>query len=78
MSLFTVTALITIPFAKKSATARKGLVLWHWKGIWVYIRVINIFLVARFIIYYIESVIYIMSLDIIRETIITAAEFNSV
>ena len=35
-------------------------------------------LVVRFTIYYTESVIYIMSLDIIRETTATVIEFNSV
>ena len=29
MSLFVVTTLIIIPFAKKSAAAKKGLVLWY-------------------------------------------------
>ena len=70
MSLSIVTTSVTIPFAKKSTIARKG--------IWVYIRVINIFLVARFTIYYTESVIYIMSLNIIRETTTTITKFNGV
>ena len=39
--------------------------------------VITIFLIARLTIYYIESIIYIMSLDVIREAT-TAAEFNGV
>jgi hypothetical protein len=33
---------------------------------------------ARFTTYYIESVIYIISLDIIKETTTTATEFNGV
>ena len=73
-----VTALITILFIKESTAAKRGLVLWHWKGIWVYIKVINIFLVARFTIYYTESVIYIMSLDVIKEPIIIITELNGV
>src|SRR5580693_1713692 len=73
-----VTASITIPSAKESAAARKGLAPWHRKGIWVYVGVISIFLVARFTICYIESVIYTVSSDVIRETTATAAEFNGV
>ena len=44
----------------------------------MYTRVINIFLVAGLAIHYIESVIYIMSLDVIRETTVTAVKFNSI
>jgi hypothetical protein len=44
----------------------------------VYSRVISIFLVARLTIYYIESVIYIVSLDVIREATTTTIEFNGV
>ena len=33
---------------------------------------------ARFIIYYIESVVYIISLDVIKETTATAVKFNGV
>ena len=36
------------------------------------------FLVIRLAIYYIEFVIYIMSLDIIKEIIITTAELNNI
>ena len=78
MSLSAVTALITIPFAKESAAVKRGLVLQYQKGIQVYIRVINIFPVVRFTICYTKSVIYIMSLDIIKETTATAAKFNGV
>ena len=78
ISLFAVTALIIIPFIKKFTTARKGLALQYQEGIQVYIKVINIFLVAKFTIYYTKSVIYAMSLDIIRKTIATTAEFNGV
>ena len=78
MSLSAVTALITIPFIKEFATAKRGLVPWHWKGIWVYIRVINIFLVARFTICHTKSIIYIISSDVIRETTATTVKFNGV
>ena len=77
-SLSLVTALITIPFTKESAVARRGLARWHWQGIWVYLGVISIFPVARLAIYYTESIIYTMSLDIIREATTTAAEFDGV
>ena len=33
---------------------------------------------ARFTIYYIESVVYIMSSDVIKKTTATAAKFNGV
>ena len=78
MSLSIVTALVTIPFIKESAVAKKRLVLWHQKGIQVYIRAINIFLVARFTIYYTKSVIYIISLDIIREPITIIIKLDGV
>ena len=39
---------------------------------------INIFLVARLAICHTESVIYIMSLDVIREPIIITAKLNGV
>ena len=77
-SLSIVTILVTIPFVKESAAARGGLVRWHWKGIWVLFRVINIFLVARLATRHIESVIYIMSPDIIREPITITIKFNGV
>ena len=73
-----VTTLVTIPSIKESAAARGGLAQWHWKGIWVLLRVISIFLVARLATRYIESVIYIIFLDIIRESITIIIEFNSV
>ena len=73
-----VITLVTIPFIKESAAARGGLAQWHWKGIWVLLRVISIFLIARLAIYYIKSVIYIISLDIIREPITIITKFNSV
>ena len=78
MSLSAVTTLVTIPFVKESAVARGGLVQWYWKGIWVLFRVINIFLVARLAICYTESIIYIISPDIIREPVTIIAELNSV
>ena len=78
MSLSAVTILITIPFIKESAAARGGLAQWHWKGIWVFLKIINIFFVAGLAIHYIESVIYIISLDIIREPIIITVEFNNI
>ena len=77
-SLSTVIFLVTIPFAEKSAVARRGLVRWHWKGIWVFLGVISIFLVARLTTHYTESVIHIMSLDVIKEATITVAEFDSI
>jgi len=73
-----VTFLVTIPFIKESAVARRGLAQWHWKGIWVFLGVISIFLVARLTTHYTESVIHIMSLDVIKEAIITIAELNGV
>ena len=73
-----ITALVTISSTKKFTMARKGLAQQHQKGIQVLPRVISIFLVARLTICYIESIIYIMSLDIIREATITTAKFNSV
>jgi hypothetical protein len=42
------------------------------------LRVINILLIVKLIIYYIESVIYIMSLNIIRGAITTITELNGV
>ena len=78
MSLFMVTTLVTIPSVKKSAVARGGLARWHWKGIWILLRVINIFLVARLAIRHAESVIYIMSLDVVREPITITTELDGV
>ena len=78
MSLSIVTTLVIIFFIKESAIAKKGLALQYQKGIQVYIRVINIFLVARLTIYYIKSVIYVISLDIIKELIIITAELDGV
>ena len=78
ISLSAVTTLVTIPSVKESAVARGGLVQWYWKGIWVFFRVISIFLVARLAICYTESVIYIISLDVIREPITITAKLNSV
>ena len=51
---------------------------WNWKGIWVYLRVVSIFLVARLTTRHIESIIRAMSLDVVREAATTAAEFNGV
>jgi hypothetical protein len=59
ISLFIITALVTIPSIKE-------------------FRVINVFLVARLTIHYTESVIYIISLDVIGEPITITAELNSV
>ena len=73
-----VTVLITIPFAKEFAATRKGLAQWHWKGIWVFLRVMGIFLMARLTARYIKSIIYVMSLDVIREATTTIAKFDSV
>ena len=42
------------------------------------LRVINIFLVVKLTIRYTESVIYIMSLDVIREPITITAKLNGV
>ena len=77
-SLSAVTALITIPSIKEIAAARKGLVLQYQKGIWVYIKVISIFPVARFTIYYTKSVVYMISLDVIKKTTATVIKFNGV
>ena len=73
-----VTASITIPSAKESAAARRGLAPWHRKGIWVHVGVVSIFPVARFTTCHAESVVHAMSSDVIRETTATAAEFNGV
>ena len=78
ISLFIVTTLVTIPFVKESAAARGGLAQWHWKGIWVLFRVISIFLMAGLAICYIKSIIYIMSLDVIREPITIIIKLNGV
>ena len=72
------TVLVTIPSAKEFAAASRGLARWHRKGIQVYLRVISVFLVARLTIRYIESIIYTMFSDVIREATTTAAEFNGV
>ena len=48
------------------------------KGDLGFFRVISIFLVVRLTIYYIESIIYIISLDVVKEPIIITAEFNGV
>ena len=48
------------------------------KGDLVYTKVINIFLIVRLTIYYIKSIIYTISLDIIREAITTIIKFNNV
>ena len=77
-SLSAVTASVTIPSAKESAAARRGLARWHRKGILVRLRVVSIFLVARLTTCYIESIIYTVSSDVIREATTTAAEFNGV
>ena len=78
MSLSAVTTLVTIPFAKGSAIVRKKLAPWYWKGIWVYTRVISVFLMARLTIYHTESIIYVISLDIIKETTTIITKFNGV
>ena len=78
MSLFIVITLVTIPSVKESAAARGGLARWHWKGIWVLFRVISIFLIAGLAIHHIKSVIYIMSLDVIKKPITIATKFNGV
>ena len=78
MSLSAVTILVIIPFVKESAVARGGLAQWYWKGIWVLLRVINIFPVARLAICYTESVIYIISLDVIRESVTITVKFDGV
>ena len=77
-SPFTIIILVTIFFAKESAITKRGLTRWHWKGIWVFFRVVSIFLMAGLTAYYAKSVIYIMSLDIIGEAITTIAEFDGV
>ena len=73
-----VTVSVTIPFVKESAMARRGLVWWHWKGIWILLGVISIFPVARLTTHHVKSIIYAMSLDVIREATITAAELDGV
>ena len=78
ISLSIVTILVTIPSVKESAVARGGLVQWYWKGIWVFFRVISIFLVARFTTYHTKSIVYIIFSDVVRETTATAIKFNSV
>ena len=78
MSLSIVITLVTIPSVKESAAARGELAQWHWKGIWVLLGVISIFLVAKLTIYYIESVIDIISSNVVRETTTTITKFNSV
>jgi len=77
-SLSTVTALVTIPFVKKPAIAKRELARWHWKIIWILFGVISIFLIAKLTIHQTKSIIYVMSLDIIKETTTITAEFNSV
>ena len=77
-SLSTVTTLVTIPSVKESAAARGGLARWHWKGIWILLGVISIFLVARLAIRYTESVIYTISPDVVREPITITAELDGV
>ena len=74
MSLSTV----TIPFVKEFAVAKRELARWHWKGIWVYLRVMSIFLVARLTTRHIESIIYVMSSDVIKEATTTAVKFNGI
>jgi len=78
MSSSMVTVLVAIPSAKESTVARRGLAQWHWEGIWVCLRVVSIFLVARLTTCYAESVIYIVSLDVIREATTTATKFDGV
>ena len=78
MSLSIVTTLVTIPSVKESATARGGLAWWHWKGIWVLFRVISIFLVTRLATRHIKSIIYIISLDVVRELITIITKLNGV
>ena len=73
-----ITALVAIFSAKESTTARKGLVQQYYKGIQVLPRVVSIFLVARLTTRHIKSIIYIISLNVIREAATTAAKFNSV
>ena len=77
MSLFIVITLVTISSIKESAVARGGLARWHWKGIWVFLGVINIFLVAKLAIYHTKSVIYIISLNVIKEPITITTKLNS-
>ncbi len=78
MSKPTSLSIVTIPFIKKSVIAKRELAQWHWKGIWVYLRVMSIFPVTRLTTYYTKSVIYTMSLDVIGEATITVAELNGV
>ena len=77
-SLSAVTVLVAISSAKESAVARRGLAWWHWEGIWVCPRVISIFLVARLTTCHIESIIYAVSLDVVREATTTATKFDGV
>ena len=79
MFISIITALVAISSAKESTMARKGLVQQYQKGIQVFSRVISIFPVARLTICHIESIIYIISLDVVREaTTTTTTKFNSV
>ena len=73
-----VTVLVTIPSTKQSAAASRGLARQYQKGIQIHLRVVSIFLVARLTIYYIKSIIYIISLDIIREPITITAKLDGV
>ena len=77
-SLSTVTILVTIPSIKESATAQRVLARQYQEGIQVPLRVIGIFLVARLTTRYIESIIYIVSLNVIREATTTTTRFNGV
>ena len=77
-SLSVVTVLVTIPFVKESIVAKKRLAQWHWKGIWVFFKVIGIFLIARLTTCHEKSIIYAMSLGVIREAIIIVTKFDGV
>ena len=77
-SISIITALVTISSAKESTIAKKGLARQYQKGIQVLPKVISIFLVARLTTRHIESIIHVMSLDIIKEAATTTAKFNSV
>jgi len=78
MSLSMVTISVIIPFVKKFAMAKKRLAQWHWKGIWVFLGVMSIFLIARLTVCYAKSIIYVVSSDVIREATIIIAKFDGV
>ena len=75
MSLSTVTTSVTIS-AKELTAAKKGLVQQYWEGIWVYVRVISVFLVVRLTMCHTKFIVYMMFSDIIKEATTAIAKLG--